>query len=78
MTRVLLTGGSGMLGGALRRLAPQVAPDIVLMAPSRADLPLTDRDAVAAWLRANPVDAVIHAAAKVGGIQANIGDPWAS
>lgn len=75
MMRVLLTGGTGMLGGTLQRLAPQIAPDAVLLAPSRADLPLTDRDAVAAWLRANPVDAVIHAAAKVGGIQANIDDP---
>lgn len=72
--RVLLTGGSGMLGGALRRLAPEI-PDLTLLAPARADLPLTDRAAVARWYADNPVDAVIHAAAKVGGIQANIDDP---
>lgn len=73
--RVLLTGGSGMLGQALRRLSPEIAPDLDLLAPFRADLPLTDRAAVARWFADNPVDAVIHAAARVGGIQANIADP---
>ncbi len=73
--RVLLTGGSGMLGQSLRRLAPEIAPELTLIAPSRADLPLTDRAAVARWFAENPVDAVIHAAARVGGIQANIADP---
>lgn len=73
--RVLLTGGSGMLGGSLRRLAPEIAPELDLLAPSRAELPLTDAAAVSDWLADNPVDAVIHAAARVGGIQANIADP---
>ncbi|WP_299904183.1 NAD-dependent epimerase/dehydratase family protein [uncultured Paracoccus sp.] len=73
--RVLLTGGSGMLGQSLRRMAREIAPDLNLIAPSRADLPLTDRAAVARWFAENPVDAVIHAAARVGGIQANIADP---
>lgn len=73
--RVLLTGGSGMLGGALRRLSPEVAPDIRFLMPSRAELPLTDAAAVARWFADNPVDAVVHAAARVGGIQANIADP---
>lgn len=73
--RVLLTGGSGMLGQSLRRLAPEVAPDLSLIAPGRAELNLTDRASVARWLADHPVDAVIHAAARVGGIQANIADP---
>lgn len=73
--RVLLTGGSGMLGAAILRLAPTVAPDLTLLAPTRHQLDLTDRAAVARWYAANPVDAVIHAAARVGGIQANIDDP---
>ena len=51
-----------MMGGAIRRLAPDVAPGVALLAPSRADLDLTDRAAVAGWYAANPVDAVIHAA----------------
>lgn len=73
--RVLLTGGSGMLGGALLRLAPEATPGLTLLAPTRDRLDLTDRAAVARWFAANPVDAVIHAAARVGGIQANINDP---
>lgn len=64
-----------MLGSALRRLAPVYAPDLTIVAPSRAQLPLTDAAAVARWFAANPVDAVIHAAARVGGIQANIDHP---
>ena len=73
--RVWLTGGSGMLGATIRHLAPQVAPGVTLLAPARAELDLADRAAVADWLAANPVDAVIHAAARVGGIAANIADP---
>lgn len=73
--RVLLTGGSGMLGQSLQRLAPQVAPDLSLIAPGRTELNLTNRASVARWLADHPVDAVIHAAARVGGIQANIADP---
>ncbi|MDO5611742.1 MAG: NAD-dependent epimerase/dehydratase family protein [Paracoccus sp. (in: a-proteobacteria)] len=70
--RVWLTGGNGLLGRAIRR---QAGGGITLIAPARAELDLTDRAAVAAWLVANPVDAVIHAAARVGGIAANIADP---
>ena len=73
--RVLLTGGSGMVGRALLRLAPRVAPGLDLLAPSRAELPLTQREAVTDWITAHRVEAVIHAAAKVGGIQANLDDP---
>lgn len=73
--RVLLTGGSGLLGRALLRLRPDIAPDIRLLAPSRDELPLTDRGTVADWIATHRIDAVIHAAAKVGGIQANIDDP---
>ena len=73
--RILLTGGTGMLGSALQRIASDVDTDLVILAPSRAQLPLGDRTAVAAWFKANPVDAVIHAAARVGGIQANIDHP---
>jgi GDP-L-fucose synthase len=73
--RVLLTGGSGMVGSAMRRLVGDLAPDITLLTPTRAELPLSDAQAVADWFAANPVDAVIHAAARVGGIQANINHP---
>lgn len=73
--RVLLTGGSGMLGQSVQRIVPAFNPNLEILAPTRADLPLVDRNAVANWLAKNPVDAVIHAAARVGGIQANIDHP---
>lgn len=71
--RVLLTGGSGLLGRSLLRAAAGAA--VEMLAPARCDLALTDRGAVALWCRDERIDAVIHAAARVGGIQANIDDP---
>ena len=73
--KVLLTGGTGMLGQALQRLAPTAHETVQIFAPPRSDLPLADQKAVAEWFSDNPVDAVIHAAARVGGIQANINHP---
>lgn len=66
-----------MLGRALRRVAARDFPGLTVVAPSRAELDLTDRAAAATALTARPYDAVIHAGAKVGGIQANIDDPVA-
>ncbi|MCQ0970823.1 NAD-dependent epimerase/dehydratase family protein [Paracoccus sp. TK19116] len=73
--RVLLTGGTGLLGRAIIRQAAREAPGVELLAPPRADLDLLDRAALRAWFNANRVDAVIHSAARVGGIQANLDDP---
>jgi len=54
---VLLTGGSGLLGGELRALMPE------LVAPSHAELDVTDRVSVeAALVRARPVT-LVHSAA---------------
>lgn len=73
--KVFLTGGRGMVGCAIRDHARAQAHDIV--APARTDLDLTDRPAVMAALRAERPDLVIHAAGRVGGIQANIAQPVA-
>lgn len=75
--QVLLTGGSGLLGGAIRRLAPELAPDWILVAPTHADLDLQDRQATARFFAASGIDLVIHAAARVGGIASNIAHPMA-
>lgn len=74
MIRVLLTGGNGMLGRALRAQAAS-RPDITLVAPARAEVDLADRAAVDRLFAQGNFDTVIHAAAKVGGIQANIRFP---
>lgn len=73
--KVFLTGGRGMVGRAIRGHARAQAHGIV--APARTDLDLTDRPAVMAALRAEQPDLVIHAAGRVGGIQANIAQPVA-
>jgi len=71
--RLLITGGSGMVGRNLRE-HPAIASWQVL-APSSAELDLTDAAAVRRWLADHRPDAVIHAAGLVGGIQANMARP---
>lgn len=71
--KVLLTGGSGMVGRNVREHPEAAHWDI--LAPSRAELDLLDRNAVLGWMRRERPDAVVHAAGLVGGIQANIRRP---
>ncbi len=71
--RVWVTGGNGMVGRNLRE-HPRAA-DWDIVAPSRQELDLGDRAAVAAFARDGQFDLVIHAAGQVGGIQANMADP---
>jgi len=71
---VMITGSSGMVGRNLvDRL--KVVPDIELFLPHRSGLNLLDRQEVIAFMRRKSPDLVIHLAAKVGGIQANINEP---
>ena len=46
-----------------------------ILAPRRSELDLCDFSALQAYLRAKKPDMVIHAAGKVGGIQANVREP---
>jgi UDP-glucose 4-epimerase len=63
-TRVLVTGGSGFIG---RNIVERLdAERYEVLAPRHAELDLLDADAVRAWLRANPVDVVVHSATKPG------------
>jgi GDP-L-fucose synthase len=67
--RVWVAGHRGMVGGALvRRLARE---DCQVLTTTRAELDLTRADQVEAWMAASRPQAVIVAAAKVGGILAN-------
>lgn len=72
--RVLLTGASGMLGKHLLAEA-SLFKDLYMLTPARRLLDLLLPDRIALFLANNQVDVVIHAAARVGGIQANIKDP---
>ncbi len=70
--RVWVAGHRGMVGGALlRRL---LSEDCEVLTVGRDRLDLTDQRAVRDWMGRERPDAVILAAAKVGGIQAN--DTW--
>ena len=60
MGPVLVTGGSGQVGSALRRLAPA---GIELATPDRAALDLADPSAIATMVAARPWAAVVNAGA---------------
>lgn len=70
---VLLTGGSGMVGQNLVDLCR--ARGIAILAPSSRELDLLSYDATLAYLRDKRPDFLVHAAGRVGGIQANIREP---
>lgn len=72
--RIFLAGHNGMVGGAiLRQLRERqrAGEQIEILTRSRSELDLTDQRAVRAFMAAERPDAVILAAAKVGGILAN-------
>ncbi len=75
--RVLLTGGSGLLGRAIFRVLKRKASEWEVTSPRRSQLDLLDQHAVRAHLATYHYDLVIHAAATVGGIRANIVHPTA-
>ena len=67
--RVFVAGHKGMVGSALvRRLESE---DCEILSASRQELDLMDQTATRTWLVREKPDAVIIAAAKVGGILAN-------
>jgi len=70
---VLLTGGSGLVGRNF--LEHPAIGEFDILAPRSNELNLLDDRAVEAYLREKRPDIVIHAAGRVGGIQANIREP---
>lgn len=74
MTRIYIAGHRGMVGGGiLRRLDARRAAgeNIEIITRTSAELDLTDQVQVRAFMQAEKPDAVILAAARVGGIIAN-------
>ena len=72
--RVLVTGGTGFLGQAVCRLLNRQEPT-VLAAPSSADYDLRRASDTQRLLADTQPDVVIHLAARVGGIGANLERP---
>ncbi|MBU1307246.1 MAG: GDP-L-fucose synthase [Alphaproteobacteria bacterium] len=69
----MLTGGNGMVGRNIRQHPDAGRWDI--LAPSSAELDLTDFAATSRFFKTERPEVVIHAAGRVGGIQANIANP---
>ena len=67
--RIFVAGHRGMVGGAILRKVQ--ARGVATITRTRAELDLTDKTAVQAFMQAERPDAVVLAAAKVGGIHAN-------
>jgi GDP-L-fucose synthase len=68
--RIYVAGHRGMVGSAILRRLQALGYRELVTAP-HAELDLTDQAAVRAFFAARPVDAVVLAAARVGGIHAN-------
>jgi GDP-L-fucose synthase len=73
--RVLLTGGAGMVGRNIAEAEAARRHD--LLSPSRRELDLFDAASTLAYIEDKRPDLIIHAAGRVGGIQANIAAPVA-
>jgi GDP-L-fucose synthase len=69
MMRIWVAGHAGLVGSALVRRLEQTKVEVLKAA--RADLDLRDQTAVRRWITQHRPDAVIIAAATVGGIEAN-------
>ena len=67
--KILVTGGSGMVGKSLQELIPQA------LYISSKDCDLTNPIEVELLVKSHKPDAIIHLAAKVGGIIDNINKP---
>ncbi len=72
-SRILLTGGRGMVGRNI--LEHPLADQWDIVAPGSCELDLTDVVATQRFMADMKPDAVIHAAGRVGGIQANMAQP---
>jgi GDP-L-fucose synthase len=68
--RVWVAGDRGMVGSALVR-ALRARGDVAVLTVARDDVDLRDQRSVQVWLVDNRPDAIVLAAARVGGIMAN-------
>ena len=72
--RVLVTGGAGFLGKYVTRKLQQAGCQEVFV-PRSSDYNLVDMEAIKRLYRDAKPDIVIHLAARVGGIGANMSNP---
>lgn len=70
MSRVLVTGANGMLGKSVVNALISSNQQVITL--TRKDVDLTDSAATYSFIEKSAPDVIIHCAALVGGIQANI------
>lgn len=73
--KVVVTGARGMLASSVHEQWAEHRPDDEVVGISRADVDLRDRAGTFEVLSRIRPDAIIHCAAKVGGIAANVAHP---
>lgn len=71
--RILLTGGGGMVGCNL--LEHPNLNEFEVLAPRRSELDLSNFSQIQSFLTKHKPNIIIHAAGRVGGIQANMREP---
>lgn len=71
--KILLTGSNGMVGKNI--LEHPKAQEFDFLTPNSKELNLLNYSGIESYLSAHKPDLIIHAAGKVGGIQANIQEP---
>jgi dTDP-4-dehydrorhamnose reductase len=74
---LLLTGGSGQVGRALRQAPPE---GFEVVAPTRAELDLADPASVRRWVGARPWAAIVNAGAwtAVDAAESQASEAWAA
>jgi len=72
--KILLTGGSGMVGRNILALAE--LSNVEVIAPCRSEVDLLNLNQLSKFMRIHKPDVVVHCAGLVGGIQANISAPF--
>ena len=71
--KILLFGASGMVGSNLVDKCPE---NIELLCPNSKLVDLTNKNAVESYLKEKKPELIINCAGKVGGIQANMAEPY--
>lgn len=72
--KIMITGSTGMVGRSLCRILNDEAKH-ELLTPSHKELDLLNKQDVGDYISTNKPDMIVHLAARVGGIQANIDAP---
>ena len=73
-TKIYITGGSGLVGRNI--IENQHISNCTILAPKHNELDLTDYNKVYDFINKEKPDFIIHTAGQVGGIQANMSDPY--